>query len=224
MLTYTQASQIDLAAPVPQVLAAAFGGSGGAVPLWIVLLGRAAIFALALSLVAQYSVIIAATSRLPLVAGWDHLVPQWFTRLHPRFRTPTRSLYFITLCALALGVGSLYGAGHEEAFQLINGGSLASYGIYYVMFFAVPVAVVLSKKLRHLPRPGFWLVLSALSGAFITLLGVVFALQPIIYVPSKFIFGLKVGLVTLGVNLAGALLYVRGVRRKNAEEAVAVQT
>ncbi|MDR3736379.1 MAG: APC family permease [Acidobacteriaceae bacterium] len=223
MLTYTPASQIDLAAPVPQVLAAAFGGSGGGAPVWIVLLGRCAIFALALSVVAQYSVIIAATSRLPLVAGWDHLVPQWFTRLHPRYRTPTRSIYFITLCALALGLGSLYGAGHEEAFQLINGGSVASYGIYYVLFFAVPIAVLFSKKLRGLPRPGFWLVLSALSGIFITLLGVVFALKPIIYVSNQFIFGLKVGVVTLAVNVAGALLYLRGVRRKKAEEAVAVQ-
>jgi amino acid transporter len=212
MLSYTPAAKIDLAAPVPQVLAAAFGGGGGAVPLWVVILGRSAIFALALSVVAQYSVVIAATSRLPLVAGWDHLVPQWFTRLHPRYKTPTHSLYFITFLALALGLASLYGAGHEEAFQLINSGSVASYGIYYGMFFAVPLAAIFSSRLKHLPRPGLLLLLASTSGILVTLLGVVFALRPIIQVSSQLIFGLKVGMVTLVVNVVGALLYWRGSR------------
>ena len=218
MLSYTPASQIDLAAPVPQVLAAAFGGAGGAVPHWVVLLGQAAIIALALSIVGQYSLIVAATSRLPLVAGWDHLVPQWFTRLHPKYKTPTRSLYFITICALGLGLASLYGAGHEEAFQLITSGSLASYGVYYVLFFAVPIAAAASSRLRHLPRPGFWLLIASLSGIVITLLGVFFAMSPIIDVSSKLLFGLKVGLVTLIVNVAGGMLYWRGVRNQNAAE------
>jgi len=212
MLTYTPASKIDLAAPVPQVLAAAFGGGGGAVPMWVILLGRTAIFALALSVVAQYSVVIAETSRLPLVAGWDRLVPQWFTRLHPRFKTPTRSLYFITFCALVMGLASLYGAGHEEALQLINSGSNASYGIYYAMFFAVPLAAAVRHKLKDLPRPGFWLMLASASGVFITLLGVVFALRPIIHVENPWGFGMKVAMVTLIINIVGALLYWRGVR------------
>jgi len=221
MLSYTRADQIDLAAPVPQVLAAAFGGGGGAVPIWVGVLGRLAIFALALAVAAQYSLVIAATSRLPLVAGWDHLVPQWFTRLHPRFRTPTRSLYFITILALVLGLASLYGAGHEEALQLINSGSVASYGIYYVMFFAVPLAAAIFPRLKHLPRPGFWLLLASLSGIAVTLLGVVFALRPIIIVASPLIFGLKVGLVTLIVNVVGALLYWRGSRSQRAATAIA---
>ncbi|HEY0308991.1 MAG TPA: APC family permease [Acidobacteriaceae bacterium] len=221
MLTYTPASQIDLAAPVPQVLAAAFGGGGGTVPVWIVWLGRGAIIALALSLVAQYSVIIAATSRLPLVAGWDHLVPQWFTRLHPRYKTPTRSLYFITICALVLGLASLYGAGHEEAFQLITSGSLAIYGIYYVLFFAVPIAAAFSPRLRHLPRPGFWLLIASVSGILITLLGMFFAMAPIIDVPSRLLFGLKVGLVTLAVNIVGGLLFWRGLRSQRAADLAA---
>jgi len=212
MLTYTPASKIDLAAPVPQVLAAAFSGGGGAVPMWVILLGRTAIFALALSVVAQYSLVIAETSRLPLVAGWDRLVPQWFTRLHPRFKTPTRSLYFITFCALVMGLASLYGAGHEEALQLINSGSNASYGIYYAMFFMVPLAAAVRHKLKDLPRPGFWLMLASCSGVFITLLGVVFALRPIIKVENPWGFGMKVAMVTLIINIVGALLYWRGVR------------
>jgi amino acid transporter len=224
MLSYTQSSKIDLAAPVPQVLAAAFTGGGGAVPHWVVLLGSLAIFALALSVAAQYSVVIAETSRLPLVAGWDHLVPQWFTRLHPRYKTPTNSLYFITIAALLVGAASLYGAGHQEALQLINSGTVASYGIYYTLFFAVPLVAKLRPSLRHLPRPGVMLLLASISGVAVTLLGVVFALRPIIAVANQLLFGAKVGLVTLIVNVVGGLLYWRGVRAARAADHARLHT
>jgi len=222
MLSYIPAGKIDLAAPVPQVLAAAFGGSGGVVPAWVGIAGRAAIIALAFSVAAQYALVVAATSRLPMVAGWDHLVPDWFTRLSPRYRTPTRSILFIAGCALVLGLLPLFGAGHEEALQLINSGSVVMYGIYYVLFFAVPLAAAFRPRLRHLPRPGIWLLLASTSGILVTLLGVVFAMRPIITVSSPLGFGVKVAVATLLLNLGGALLYLRGARRaREAEKAAA---
>ena len=55
-------------------------------------------------MIAAYTVIVAEASRLPMVAAWDHLFPAWFTRLHPRFRTPTRSLTVIVLLAVLLSI------------------------------------------------------------------------------------------------------------------------
>ncbi len=69
LLVYTPAANIDLVAPVPQVLAAAFAGGSGASAAWITLLSKIAILGLALSVVAQYSVLVAETARLPLVAA-----------------------------------------------------------------------------------------------------------------------------------------------------------
>jgi hypothetical protein len=61
MLTYIPAEKIDLAGPIPQVLAAAFGGGAG---VW---LGRAMILALTMFTIASYSLITAETSRLPML-------------------------------------------------------------------------------------------------------------------------------------------------------------
>ncbi len=214
LLVYTPADQIDLAAPVPQVLAAAFSGGSGAAAFWGLMLGRIAIMGLALCVVAQYSIVVAETSRLPLVAGWDNLVPKWFTQLHPKYKTPTRSIIFIVICAVALCILSLWGAGHEEALQLINSNSNTMYGIYYVLFFTVPLAAAIRGSLKHLPRPGWGLKIASAVGALVVMLGIGFAFRPIIQVPSPFIFGLKVAAMTLVVNAIGALLYWRGVRRQ----------
>ena len=41
------------------------------------------IMAIAIVRVAQASVSFTGSTRLPMVAGWDNLLPQWFVRLHP---------------------------------------------------------------------------------------------------------------------------------------------
>ncbi len=51
------------------------------------------------------------------------------------------------------------------------------------------------------------------------MLGMAFALRPIIDVPSKLLFGIKVGVATLVVNVIGGLLYWRGSRAKRAAAA-----
>ena len=84
------------------------------------MLGRATILVLALALVAQYTVVVAETSPLPLVAGLYGMVPAWFTRLDPRWKTPTRSIAVIVVLAIAMGLAATYGTGAQEAFQIIN--------------------------------------------------------------------------------------------------------
>ena len=68
LLSYVPAQNIDLAAPVSQTLSAAFSASPST--QWIATAGVVAIIMLS---IAQYTVIVAETSRLPLVAGWDGL-------------------------------------------------------------------------------------------------------------------------------------------------------
>jgi len=140
MLTYTAADRIDLTGPVPQVLAAAFANGHGSIDAtdWGLILGRTAILALAAAQVAQYAVIVAETSRLPMVAGWDHLIPAWFTGLHPRYRTPVNSLTVIVLLSVLFCSLASAGTGTQEAFQLIVTSANVCYGVYYLLMFAVP--------------------------------------------------------------------------------------
>jgi amino acid transporter len=117
LLTYTRADQVDLVNPIAQVIATAFGAPGSIGGInWGLVLARASILALTFAFIAQAAVYIAETGRLPMVAAWDHLIPAWFTRLHPRYRTPTRSLGVIVLAAVAFSFLASSGAGAGEAF------------------------------------------------------------------------------------------------------------
>jgi amino acid transporter len=210
MLTYTPADKINLASPIPQVLAAAFGGGTVTQGVdWGLMLGRVAILTLAVALVAQYSVIVAETSRMPLVTGWDGILPAWFTRLDPRWKTPTRSLVVILLVCVVLGVLASVGTGAQEAFQLLVDSGNICYGFTYLMMFAIPLIV----GSRFGEKPGAWLKLAAVSGLGMTLLAIGFQLLPITDVASKWVFAAKVTGTAVILNSVGLGIYLRGTRR-----------
>jgi amino acid transporter len=210
VLAYIPAAKVDLTGPVPQVLAAAFSGGGGRGTVdWGLMLGRAAILALALATLAVFSVIVAETSRLPMVAGWDKLIPAWFTRLDPRWKTPTRSLGVIVALAIAMGLLATYGTGAQEAYQLVSSANNIFYGVYYLMMFAIPLVV----GDRFGVRAGFWLKAASVSGLAVTLLAMGFNLLPIVDVASRWMFAAKVMGTALLLNAIGVAIYWNGTRR-----------
>ena len=210
MLAYTPASKVDLTGPIPQVLAAAFGnGSAGGGANWGLFLGRGAILMLGISLVAQYAVIVAETSRLPMVAGWDGIVPAWFTRLDARWRTPTRSIAVIVAAAMAMGVAAVFGTGAQEAFQVISSVGNLLYGVYYLLLFAIPLVA----GARFGARPGLWLKIAAVSGFGMSLMAMGFNVLPIVDVANRWVFGAKVVLSAAALNGLGVGVYCWGARR-----------
>lgn len=222
MLTYIPADRIDLTGPIPQILAAAFSGgvSAPGVVDWGLMLGRAAILLLAVALVAQFAVIVAETSRLPMVAAWDHLVPAWFTKLHPRFKTPTRSIAVIVTLSVAMCFFASAGASAQEAFQIIAASANISYAIYYLLMFAVPLVV----GARFGRPPGMVLKLACCSGILITLLSIVFSLVPVVQVASAWVFAFKISATAVAANILGGAVYWRGTRSKARREAVEAPT
>jgi amino acid transporter len=215
MLTYIPAAKVDLTGPIPQLLAAAFGGgAAGTGTDWGVMLGRAAILLLGLALVSQYTVLVAENSRLPMVTGWDGIIPAWFTRLDPRWKTPTRSIAVIVAAAICMGVLATYGTGAQEAFQLISSVGNIFYGIYYLMMFAIPLVV----GGRFGASAGSWLKLGAASGLAVTLLAMGFNLLPIVNVASRWVFAGKVAGVSLALNLVGMAIYWNGARQRTERE------
>lgn len=214
MLAYTPADKVDLTGPIPQVLAAAFGSRTSASGVnWGLVLGRGTILVLAAALIAQYAVLVAETSRLPMVAGWDRLVPRWFTRLHPRWKTPTRSIVVIVIAAVVLGLAATSGAGAQEAFQLISSAGNLLYGVYYILLFAIPLAA----GARFALRPGPWLKVAGVSGLLVTVLSMVFNLLPIVDVSSTWIFAIKVIFSAILLNVIGVGIYWWGTRNRATE-------
>jgi amino acid transporter len=209
MLAYLPAAKVDFTGPIPQILAAAFSGGTSTGMDWGLMLGRGTILVLAIALVAQYAVIVAETSRLPMVAGWDGMIPAWFTRLDPKWKTPTRSITVIVMLAIGMGLLATYGTGAQEAFQVINSVANVGYGIYYLMMFAIPLAV----GDRFGVRAGFWLRVASVSGVVVTLMAMGFLVLPIVDVASKGVFAAKVVVTSLVLNLVGVAIYWNGTRR-----------
>ena len=214
LLSYTSADQVDLVNPISQAIAAAFSSAGapaGSID-WGVILGDAAILAFALAFVAQGTVYIAELSRLPMVAAWDHLIPAWFTRLHPRYGTPTHSLIVMVLAAIVFSFLASLGSGANEAFQLLATSSFICYGVNYLLMFAIPLFVGTRLSLRPDLRPGLLLRVACLGGVSVTALSMIFNFVPIVQVANPWMFALKVGFAALGINLIGAAIYWRGSR------------
>src|SRR5262249_51567528 len=134
--------------------------------------------------IAQASINLSATARLPLVAGWDQLLPVWFTRISRRFKTPANSIVFVGAITLILGLAGITGVGQQEAFQLLNNGSGMFYALTYLVMFAVPIAGLRGVR----PGPPAWLRVVSLSGFLMTLLYVVLSIFPIIPVGSRALF------------------------------------
>jgi glutamate:GABA antiporter len=140
------------------------------------------------------------------VAGWDNLLPSWFTRLHPTYRPPTGSILFVAVMVLAFVVFSNLDVGSQEAYQLLNNGAGISYALTYLVMFAIPLVA------RGERAPAF-VRIAAASGFAMTLLYVVLSAFPIIAVQNAGIFALKVSGVVIVSNLLGATVFLTAGRR-----------
>jgi amino acid transporter len=195
--------QIDLIAPIPQVLSAGFQPFGA-----VGLVAPATIVVLACVRLAQSSVMFAGNTRLPMVAGWDGLLPAWFTRLDPRYRTPVNSIVFVGASTFALATAGLIGVGKQEAFQLLWNASAIFYALTYLVMFAIPIVGLRGRA----ERPPLWLRIAALSGFLMTALYVTLSILPIVQVESRLIFAAKICGLIAATNAIGVAIF-RSKRR-----------
>src|SRR5438067_3071386 len=83
VLAFIGNSPIDLIGPVPQTLR--LGLHSFPVASAIASIG---ILLMTTRTISSTSVHVTGSSRLPMVAGWDQLLANWFSRWHQRYRTP----------------------------------------------------------------------------------------------------------------------------------------
>jgi glutamate:GABA antiporter len=191
--------RIDLIAPIPQVLSEGSARLGA-----VAAIAPITILALLTIRVAQASVMFAGMTRLPMVAGWDGLLPEWFTRVDPRYKTPVNSILFVGAATLALGIGGLIGVGKQEAFQLLWNASAIFYALTYLVMFAIPLLA----RGQIGTRAPIWLKACAASGFLMTLLFVVLSILPIVQVESRLVFALKISSLIVVTNLIGVAIFL----------------
>ncbi len=199
ILTYVSPDAVDVIGPIPQALRRGFGSYGAViVPV--------AIFLLLANYLSTFSLYFSGSARLPMAAGWDHLLPAWFSRLHSRYRTPVNSILFLGGATLAASIAALVGVGEQEAYELLLTWGFTFYGIAYLALFAIPLFAPKKSGIR----PRLALRVAAASGLLVTLLFVGLSIFPVIDVVSSWRYSVKIAAVVLGANLLGWMIYRAG--------------
>jgi amino acid transporter len=200
VLAFTKPGDIDLIAPTMQALSS--GAQKTSLARLVVPLAAALMICNA---VGGASIYCNAVFRLPMVAGWDHLMPAWFSRLHPRFRTPVGSIVCVGLTTFGLTILGNVGVGTQESFQLLNNSGIVCWALAYLVMFAIPLTASGEKPPRDVR-------IAAVCGFAMTLLYVVLAIFPIVDVKNAISFAAKTGGVVIGINAAGAWYFRRANR------------
>jgi glutamate:GABA antiporter len=197
-------STINYIAPIPQTLRLAFGDSPAAT-----LLARFTILLLQIRILGAASFIFTGVARLPMAAGWDHLIPAWFSRLHPRYRTPTNSILFsATFIALLVVLGSA-GVHAAEAFNVLNNASDEFYAIAYLVLFAIPL-IGLAALRKRIPA---WVTMLSVLGVLSIVATLALNAYPFDTAAKPIPFASKILGTTLLINLIGYAFYrLRSVR------------
>jgi len=199
VLAFTRPDDIDLIMPTTQVL------NKGALALGLNGLVAPAALLMILIIVGSASLYFNAVIRLPMVAGWDHLLPEWLSRLHPRYRTPVGSIIVVGVTTLIMTVLGNLGTGAQESFQLINSAGLICWALSYLVMFSIPL-------FARGEKPPAGIRIASICGLAMTLLYVLLSIFPIVDAKNPAAFTLKVVACVGGINLAGAWYF----RRVNA--------
>ena len=205
VLAFVSPNKVDLIAPIPQVLSLGFGSFG-----WVSTLISLTIFGVAARQIALMSIYFAGNTRLPMVAGWDNLLPAWFAKLHKRYRTPGNSILFVGATTLVFSLAPLIGVKEAEAFQFQDNAANVFYALIYMVLFAIPIVAMK----RFGAMAPWWLKIASFAGFLVSVIGAFFTVFPIIDVKSPFLFGAKIIAVVLAANLIGITIYILDKRRR----------
>jgi glutamate:GABA antiporter len=204
VVAFATPGNIDLIAPIPQTLRIALGNSGAGNVVAIT-----AILLVQLRLLGAASYLFTGVTRLPMAVGWDDLLPKWFTRLHPRWKTPMNSILCTSGLVLLLVVLGSVGVHAQEAFQVLSNASLTHYELMYMAMFAIPMvgAVTLRRLL-----PG-WLKWVSLAGFCASLFSLLVSTYPFVDVVNPLGYAAKIAGTVVVSNAAAIVFYKLRHRR-----------
>jgi len=204
VLAFVSPDKVDLIGPIPQVLSLGFNSFG-----WVSTLVSITIFGVAARQIALMSIYFAGNTRLPMVAGWDDMLPNWFARLHRRHKTPVNSILLVGAVTLVFSLASLIRVSEQEAFQLQDNVAGVFYALIYMVLFAIPLVAM--KRFGF--KAPWWLRVAAASGFIVSVVYAFYTVFPIIDVRSRLAFALKIIVVVIIANAIGALIYTTSQRR-----------
>jgi amino acid transporter len=147
---------------------------------------------------------VAATARLPFVAGVDRTLPAAFGRLHPKWGTPHVALYVQVIGAAIFVVLGQAGTGVQGAYDALIGIGVISYFIPYLLLFAAMIKLGGGRVLA---------ILLASLGLAVTAISIALASLPPADSDNPALAVIKVVGSSLALVAVGVLLYARSRAR-----------
>lgn len=200
-------TDINYVAPIPQALALAFGEHGAA--SWV---SKVVILLLQIRIVGATSYLLTGATRLPMTAGWDHLIPAWFARLNAR-RIPANSIVVTSAVIAVLIVLGSAGVHAAEAFAVLNDASSEFYALAYLAMFLIPICGVYELR-KRLPA---WVAIVCGLGVVAIVFCLLLNAYPFVGVKSPAWFAVKTVGTTIAINALGWWFY--SMRSRNAAAA-----
>lgn len=179
---------------------------------------------IALSNLGQAGAFLAATARLPFVAGIDRYLPAIFGRLHPRYRTPHVAIWAQSLAAMVFIFLGQAGTSVRGAYEVLVSMSVIIYFIPYLFLFASLISLQREPAEPDVIRvPGGKPVAFLLGGLGFatTTLAIVLSLVPPPNEPHKLLAVLKVAGLTAILLGLGVGIYWNGRTRVQRQGRVA---
>ena len=168
-----------------------------------------------LSNVGAMSAFLAATARLPFVAGEWIFLPKIFGTLHPRWRTP----WFALLLQAGIGVLFLFfgqlGSSVKDAYEILISMGVITYFIPYLFLFASLWKLQsepASKTVIRIPGGAIGAKIISAVGTCISLFAIVLSLLPGPNQPNHAITLLKIIVPVFLLIAVGALIYRSAAR------------
>ncbi len=169
-----------------------------------------------LSNIAAVSAFLAATARLPFVAGLDRILPPAFAKLHPRWQTPWVALLVQAGVGAAFIFLGQFQASVKGAYDVLVSMGVITYFIPYLFLFAAMFGLQREPAGDHVIRAWggkFGAYTLAMLGILTTIFAILLSVLPSADDPHKLLSIAKVVGSTGALAAVGAWIYWRGKRR-----------
>lgn len=177
--------------------------------------GIVALF-ISVSTVGAVSAWLAATARLPFVAGLDHYLPKAFGKLHPRWNSPYVALLVQGGCSLAIALIGQAGTTVQGAYRVLVSMGVITYFLPYLVLFASMIKLQecsAGPEVTRVPGGKPAACFLATLGILTTLLTLALSCVPDPDDPNKILGLVKVLGLTAGLLGIGVVLYAVGKSR-----------
>jgi amino acid transporter len=159
---------------------------------------------------------LAATARLPFVAGIDRYLPPAFASLHPRYKTPHVAIWAQSLAGTLFILLGQAGTSVRGAYQVLVSMGIIAYFIPYLFVFASLIALqseAAGPDVVRIPGGKSAAIVLASVGLASTSLAIVLAVLPPADEPNKTLAVAKIIGLTVVLLGAGTIIYWKGKRR-----------